>query len=103
MEGFGIRADVKLLKSRRSGREQVITLLERKDVPYAGLDVHRDTINQAAVLDGDGRILTNQKVPHMSESVRDMAGRLPKQTRYVMKSSSVWTRTYQHGDGGDET
>ena len=54
---------------------------------YAGLDVHRDTI-QAAVLDGDGKILTNQKIPHTPESVRDMAGRLPKQTRYVMESSS---------------
>ena len=61
---------------------------------YAGLDVHRDTI-QAAVLDGDGKILTNRKIPHTPEAVRGMAGRLPKQTRYVMESSSVWEGTYR--------
>ena len=59
----------------------------------AGLDVHRDTI-QAAVFDGDGKILINQKIPHAPESVRDMTGRLPKQTRYV-ESSSVWMGTYR--------
>ena len=40
-------------------------------------------------------VLTNQKIPHAPESVRDMAGRLPKQTRYVMESSSVWIGTYR--------
>ena len=80
--------------AKRKNANKIITLLERKDMLYAGLDVHRDTI-QAAVLDGDGKILTNQKIPHTPESVRDMAGRLPKHTRYVMESSSVWEGTYR--------
>ena len=80
--------------AKRKNANKIITLLERTDVPYAGLDVHRGTI-PAAVLDGDGKILTNRKIPHMPESVRDMAGRLPKQARYVMESSSVWVGTYR--------
>ena len=79
---------------KRKSANKIITMLERKDMLYAGLDVHRDTI-QAAVLDGDGRILANRKIPHTPESVMDMAGRLPKQTRYVMESSSVWVGTYR--------
>ena len=95
--GPGARADDGTAPGKpekRKNANKIITLRERKDMLYAGLDVHRDTI-QAAVLDRDGKILTNQKIPHTPESVRDMTGRLPKQTRYVMESSSVWIGTYR--------
>ena len=72
--------------AKRKNASKIITLRERKDMPYAGLDVRKSSI-QAAVLDGDGKILTNRKIPHTPESVRDMAGHLPKQTKYVMESS----------------
>ena len=80
--------------AKRKNASKIITLRERKDMLYAGLDVRKSSI-QAAVLDGDGKILTNRKIPHTPESVRDMAGHLPKQTKYVMESSSVWEGTYR--------
>ena len=56
---------------KRENANEIITLPERKDMLYAGLDVHRDTI-QAAVFDGDGKILTNRKIPHAPEAVRGL-------------------------------
>ena len=61
---------------------------------YAVLDVHRDAI-RAAVLDWNGNILTNRKIPHAPEAVMEVAGRLPKHARYVMESSSVLEGTYR--------
>ena len=61
---------------------------------YAGLDVHKRTI-QVAILDGKRNILLNEKIPHTPEAVREMAGRLPAGARYVMESSSVWEGTYR--------
>ena len=79
---------------KQGDANEIITLLGRKDMLNAGLDVHRDTI-QAAVLDVDGKILTNRKIPHTPEAVREMADRLPKQTRYVMESALVGEGTYR--------
>ena len=61
---------------------------------YAGLDVHKKTI-QVAVMDAKKEILMNQKIPHTPEAVRSLASRLPSHVRYVMESSSVWEGTYR--------
>ena len=65
---------------------EIITPHRRRSMLYAGLDVHRKTI-QAAVPDGRGDILLNEKIPHTPEAVWEMAGRLSDHVRYVMGSS----------------
>ena len=44
--GPGARADdgAAPVKPKRKNANKIITLLERNDMLYAGLDVHRDTI-----------------------------------------------------------
>ena len=38
------RADAGAAPRKQANANEIITLLERKDMLYAGLDVHRDTI-----------------------------------------------------------
>ena len=79
---------------RRKNANKIITLRKRRGMLYAGLDVHKKTI-QVAVLDGKRRILLNQKITHAPEVVQEMTDRLPPHTKYVMESSSVWEAAYR--------
>ena len=74
---------------KQENASEIITLRERKDVLRAGPDMDRDAIRVAAP-DRDGKILAGRKIPHAPESVRDMAGRPPRQTGCVTEPSSVW-------------
>ena len=79
---------------KRKNANKIITYRKRRGMLYAGLDVHKKTI-QVAVLDGKRRILLNQKITHTPEAVQGMTDRLPPHTKYVMESSSVWEATYR--------
>ena len=83
-----------LTKKGKENANKIITLRRRRGMLYAGLDVHKMSI-QVAVLDAKGTILLNERIAHTPEAVRGMAGRLPAHTRYVMESSSVWEGTYR--------
>ena len=80
---------------RRKNANKITTLRKRRGMLYAGLDVHKKTI-QVAVLDGKRKILLNQKITHMPEAVQGMTGRLPPHTKYVIESSSVWGDMYRY-------
>ena len=60
---------------------------------YAGLDLHKETI-QIAVVDKDGAMLLNEKISSSLEVLKKELARMPKNTQYVMESSSVWEGAY---------
>ena len=72
---------------RRKNANKIIALRKRRDMLYAGPDVHKKTI-QVAVLDGKRKILLNQKITHTPEAVQGMTDRLPPHTKYVMRLDS---------------
>ena len=81
-------------REKEKNANEIITLRRRRGMLYAGLDVHKKTI-QVAVLDGKKNILLNEKIPHTPEAVREMAGRLPDHAKYILESSSVWEGSYR--------
>ena len=56
---------------------------------YVGLDVHKKTI-QAAAVDSEGKLLFNKKIPNTHKDVAKLVKELPADTQYVIESSSVW-------------
>ena len=81
-------------KKEKENANEIITLRRRRGMLYAGLDMHKKSI-QAAVLDAKGKILLNERIAHTPGAVMGLAGRLPAHTRYVMESSSVWEGSYR--------
>ena len=64
-----------LTKKGKENANKIITLRRRRGMLYAGLDVHKMSI-QVAVLDAKGTILLNERIAHTPEAVRGM-GRPP--------------------------
>ena len=65
-----------------------ITLRKMKGMVYVGLDLHKNTIQIAAV-DQNGTLLCNYKFRHTREDVDSEISRMPKNVKYVIESSSV--------------
>ncbi len=49
---------------------------------YVGLDVHKESV-QMATIDGDGKLLSNKKIPSDFESVSEAVSKIPKKAKYV--------------------
>lgn len=62
---------------------------------YVGLDVHKKTI-QAAVIDDTGNTLLNSKILNNWQDVRRLISEIPRNSKYVMESSSVWYGLFCH-------
>ena len=56
---------------------------------YAGLDLHKRTI-QIAVVDKRGNRLLNKNISSSLDVLKKELARMPKDTQYVIESSSVW-------------
>ena len=70
-----------------------ITLRKKKGMVYVGLDLHKNTIQMAAV-DEKGTLLCNYKFRHTRGAVDSEISRMPKNAKYVIESSSVWKDTF---------
>ena len=60
---------------------------------YAGLDLHKRTI-QIAVVDKRGNKLLNKNISSSLDVLKKELARMPKDTQYVIESSSVWEGVY---------
>ena len=68
----------------------------RKDgMIYVGLDLHKKTIQIAAV-DYRGATLLNKKIRNTHASLEMEISRMPKGSKYVIESSSVWEDVYHY-------
>ncbi len=56
---------------------------------YVGLDVHKESI-QIAVMDKDGKVLSNTRIRNRDSEIRKAFARIPENAKCVMESSSVW-------------
>ena len=70
-----------------------ITLRRKKGMMYVGLDLHKNSIQMAAV-DQKGTLLCNYKFRHTRGAVDSEISRMPKNAKYVIESSSVWKDTF---------
>ena len=62
---------------------------------YVGLDLHKKTIQIAAV-DYRGTTLLNKKIRNTHASLEMEISRMPKDSKYVIESSSVWEDVYHY-------
>ena len=60
---------------------------------YAGLDLHKRII-QIAVVDKHGDKLLNKNISSSLDVLKKELARMPKDTQYVIESSSVWKGVY---------
>ena len=72
---------------------KIITLNRRKGMHYAGLDLHKRTI-QIAVVDKHGNKLLNKNISSSLDVLKKELARMPRDTQYVIESSSVWEGVY---------
>ena len=62
---------------------------------FVGLDVHKETVQMAAV-DTAGELLFNKKIKNTFPDIAKATAKLPKKAKYVMESSSVWYGLYRY-------
>ena len=62
---------------------------------YIGLDLHKKTIQMAAV-DDLGTELLNKKIRNIRANLDAEIAKMPKNAKYVMESSFVWEDVYHH-------
>ena len=62
---------------------------------YAGLDLHKKTIQIAAV-DDSGTGIMNKKIQNTREALAGETSKIPSNSKYVIESSSVWEAVYRH-------
>ena len=82
--------------SKPSNPNKIITPGSSKGVIYVGIDVHKMSLQVAAV-DRDGVELLNKKIKTDHPSVKRFFSKFPRnRTRCVMESSSVWYGLYRY-------
>ena len=84
---------VKKRITHKKNANKNITLRKMKGMVYVGLDLHKNTIQMAAV-DEQGELLCNYKFRHTRGAVDSEISRMPKNAKYVIESSSVWKDTF---------
>ena len=90
----GSRFDPAKLEVADGSRSKTATTVgaacrRRRRQIYVGLDVHRDTI-QVAAIDSARRMIINKKIKNTFGVVRSELDGMPSSAKYVMESSSVW-------------
>ena len=91
-----VSKDKRIVNKRNTHKKNAnknITLRRKRGRVYVGLDLHKNTIQMAAV-DQKGTLLCNYKFRHTREAVDSEVSRMPKNAKYVIESSSVWKDTF---------
>ena len=91
-----VSKDKKIVNKRNTHKKNAnknITLRRKRGTVYVGLDLHKNTIQMAAV-DQKGTLLCNYKFQHTREDVDSEVSKMPKNAKYVIESSSVWKDTF---------
>ena len=79
----------------RKHPNEIITPDRKDGVVYVGLDLHKKTIQIAAV-DDSGTELMNKKIQNTREALAGETSKVPGNSKYVIESSSVWEEVYRH-------
>ncbi len=89
----GILDDTGIKSFKKKKTKKQITHGSDK-IMYVGLDVHKETI-QVAVLDGGGTLQSNMKIKNNHAEIRKTFAMIPRDSKYVLESSSVWYGLYR--------
>ena len=79
----------------RKHPNEIITPDRKDDMVYIGLDLHKKTIQIAAV-DDSGTELMNKKIQNAREALAGEISKIPSNSKYVIESLSVWEEVYRH-------
>ena len=88
-------------RGRAATREEVRNFkrIVSKGRMFMGIDLHRDTL-QIAVVDEDGKILSEAKIVNDFATIREFFSKISKEkTKCVVESSSVWYGVYRLIEG----
>ena len=80
---------------QKASVNEIITPDRKDDMVYVGLDLHKKTIQIAAV-DDSGTGLMNKKIQNTREALAGETSKTPSNSKYVIESSSVWEEVYRH-------
>jgi len=61
---------------------------------FVGLDLHKNYL-QAAVVDDEGRLLKQQRIPNTEEDIETFSTHLNNNSEIVIESSSTWYHAYE--------
>ncbi len=84
---------IRIKKVRNANKHT--TLPEKKYLMFVGLDVHKNSVQVAAV-DEIGKLLFNKKISSDFSAISKITSKIPKNAKYVLESSSVWYGLYRH-------
>ena len=69
--------------------KKIIRTRKIKSMIYVGIDLHKEFL-QVEAMDNDGNILFNEKIQNTRNDIRKVFSIIPKNSKCVMESSSVW-------------
>lgn len=78
-------------KKRRASRQT----LAKAGQLHAGIDLHKMFL-QVAVMDENGTVLFEDRVDNDRATIKRFFAKFPRNTRYVMESSSLWYGLYRY-------
>lgn len=61
---------------------------------FVGLDLHKNYM-QAAVIDDEGNLLKEERIPNTNEDIEAFSTNLKDETKIVIESSSTWYHIYE--------
>jgi len=69
--------------------KKIIRTRKTKPMTYVGIDLHKEFL-QIEAMDDKGNTLFNEKIANTREDIKKVFCTIPKNSKYVMESSSVW-------------
>lgn len=75
--------------SLKKKAKKIIRSRKTKSMTYVGIDLHKEFL-QVEAMDNDGNVLFNERIQNTRDDIRKAFSIIPKNSKYVMESSSVW-------------
>ena len=69
--------------------------LDNSEKVYVGIDMHKKTL-QVAAMDGNGERILETKLENKKHAIRALFSRFPNHAEYVIESSSVWYSRFRY-------
>ncbi len=69
--------------------KKIIRTRKTKPMTYVGIDLHKEFL-QVETMDDKGHTLFNEKITNTREDIKKVFSAIPKNSKCVMESSSVW-------------
>jgi len=75
--------------SKKKTKKIIRTKKTKSMMTYVGIDLHKEFLQMEA-MDDDGNVLLNERVENTSDDIRKAFSIIPKDSKCVIESSSVW-------------